>query len=57
MSEEVLFTLLLLLSIASGTWLAMVIKRKSKQRKIRRHMEHGIADYLAKARSDLVSGR
>ena len=46
MSEEIIYTLLIPLCIG-GTWLAMAIMTKSKQRRIKRGVEQGVADYLA----------
>lgn len=53
MSEEIIFTLLISLCVAGGTWLAVAIMTKSKKRRIRRGVEQGLADYLARFDSRL----
>ena len=48
MSVEIVFTLTILLCSAGVAWLAMAMTTKRKRRRIKREMEQGIADYLAK---------
>ena len=51
MSVEIVLTLTILLCGAGAAWLAMAMTTKRKQRRIKREMERGIADYLAKVYS------
>ena len=51
MSVEIVFTLTILLCSAGAAWLAMAVTTKRKRRRIKREMEQGIADYLAKGHS------
>jgi len=51
MSVEIVLTLAILLCSAGATWLAMAMTTKRKQRRIKREMEQGVADYLAKVHS------
>ena len=48
MSVEIVLTLTILLCSAGAAWLAMAMTTKRKQRRIKREMEQGVADYLAK---------
>ena len=53
MSVEIVFTLTILLCSAGAAWLAMAMTTKRKQRRIKREMVQGVADYLAKGHSQL----
>ena len=48
MSVEIVLTLTILLCSAGAAWLAIAMTTKRKQRRIKREIEQGIADYLAK---------
>lgn len=47
MSVEIILTLLILLCVVSGTWLAVAVVTKTRRRRIKRVVERGVADYLA----------
>ena len=47
MSKEIVLTMMIPLWIVGATGLAIVVISKSKQRRIKRGLEQGIADYLA----------
>ena len=47
MSKEIVLTMMIRLWILGGTGPAIVITAKFKQRRIKRGLEQGIADYLA----------
>jgi len=51
MSVEIVSALTILLCSVGAAWLAMAMTAKRKQRRIKREMERGVADYLAKVQS------
>jgi len=53
MSVEIVFTLTILLCSAGAAWFAIAVTTKRKRRRIKRQMEQGIADYLAKGHSQI----
>jgi hypothetical protein len=53
MSVESIITLLIPLCVVSATWLALTMIAKSKKRRIKRTVEQGVADYLARFDSEL----